>query len=127
MIDIDNFKRVNDSYGHMVGDRVIKSLARLLQQRLRKCDRIGRYGGEEFAVVLPNCDLDSAVNILEKIRTDFSELHYLYKGKEFSVTFSAGIAGFPDYESADLINQTADEALYKAKRDGRNRVVVARN
>lgn len=127
MIDIDNFKRVNDSYGHMVGDRVIKSLARLLQQRLRKCDRIGRYGGEEFAVVLPNCDLDSAVNIMEKIRTDFSELQYLYKGKEFSVTFSAGIAGFPDYESADLINQTADEALYKAKRDGRNRVVVARN
>jgi diguanylate cyclase (GGDEF)-like protein len=124
MIDIDKFKLVNDHYGHMMGDRVIKSLARLLQQRLRKSDRIGRYGGEEFAVVLPNCDLDSAVKALDKIRTAFSELHYLHDGKEFSVTFSAGLAGFPAHENADELNQAADEALYEAKHQGRNRIVV---
>ena len=127
MIDIDKFKQVNDSYGHMMGDRIIKSLARMLQQRLRKCDSIGRYGGEEFAVVLPNCDLDSAVKVLEEIRTDFSELHYLHQGKEFSVTFSAGIAGNQNLESADELNQAADDALYEAKREGRNRVLVDNN
>jgi diguanylate cyclase (GGDEF)-like protein len=127
MIDIDKFKQVNDRYGHMMGDRVIKSLARMLQQRLRKCDSIGRYGGEEFAVVLPNCDLDSAIMVLEEIRKDFSELHYLHEGKEFSVTFSAGVAVNTNHESADKLNQAADEALYEAKREGRNRVVVDNN
>jgi len=124
MIDIDKFKLVNDHYGHMMGDRVIKSLARLLKQRLRKSDRIGRYGGEEFAVVLPNCDPDSAAKLLNKIRADFSELRFLHEGKEFSVTFSTGIAGFPAYENADELNQAADEALYEAKHQGRNRIVV---
>jgi diguanylate cyclase (GGDEF)-like protein len=124
MIDIDKFKLVNDRYGHMMGDRVIKSLSRLLLQRLRKTDRIGRYGGEEFAVVLPNCDLDSALKVLDEIRTDFSELHFLHEGKEFSVTFSAGLAGFSGGEKADEINRAADEALYDAKRQGRNRIVI---
>jgi len=124
MIDIDKFKLVNDHYGHMMGDRVIKSLARLLKQRLRKSDRIGRYGGEEFAVVLPNCDPDSAAKLFNKIRADFSELRFLHEGKEFSVTFSTGIADFPAYENADELNQAADEALYEAKHQGRNRIVV---
>jgi diguanylate cyclase (GGDEF)-like protein len=124
MIDIDKFKLVNDHYGHMMGDRVIKSLARLLKQRLRKSDSIGRYGGEEFAVVLPNCDPDSAAMLLNKIRADFSELRFLHEGKEFSVTFSTGIAGFPAHENADELNQAADEALYEAKHQGRNRIVV---
>ncbi|MFC1772336.1 diguanylate cyclase [Pseudomonadota bacterium] len=124
MIDIDKFKDVNDNYGHMMGDRVIKSLARLLQQRLRKCDTVGRYGGEEFAVVLPNCDLPSALKVIETIRTDFSELHYQHEDKQFSTTFSAGIASFPTHESAEGINQAADEALYTSKREGRNRVTL---
>ena len=124
MIDIDKFKLVNDHYGHMMGDRVIKSIARLLKQRLRKSDRIGRYGGEEFAVLLPNCEPDSAAKLLNEIRADFSELRFLHEGKEFSVTFSTGIAGFPVYENADELIQAADEALYEAKHLGRNRIVV---
>lgn len=124
MIDIDRFKGINDRFGHMMGDRVIKSLARLLKQRLRKSDLIGRYGGEEFAVVLPNCDPASAAKVLDRIRTDSSELHYQHEGREFSITFSAGISGYPAYGKADEINQAADEALYAAKQQGRNRVVA---
>ena len=124
MIDIDHFKSVNDSYGHMMGDRVIKSLARLLQQRLRKCDKIGRYGGEEFAVVLPNCDLNAAVKVLDEIREAFAQLHYLHQGDEFSATFSTGLAGFPNHDDAEELNRAADEALYEAKRRGRNRVAA---
>jgi diguanylate cyclase (GGDEF)-like protein len=124
MIDIDHFKSVNDSYGHMMGDRVIKSLARLLQQRLRKCDKIGRYGGEEFAVVLPNCDLNAAVKVLDAIREDFAQLRYLHQGKEFSATFSTGLAAFPGHDDAEELNRAADEALYEAKRRGRNRVAA---
>ena len=91
---------------------------------LRTTDRIGRYGGEEFAVVLHNCGLESARKIIDEIRIDFSELYYLHQGKEFSATFSAGIAGYPVYKTPDEINQAADEALYKAKTAGRNRVVI---
>jgi diguanylate cyclase (GGDEF)-like protein len=125
MLDIDHFKQINDRYGHMTGDRVIKSLARLLQQRLRKSDSIGRYGGEEFAVVLPHCDVDVATRIMNEIRNDFSAIRFLYDDQEFSVSFSAGLAGFPSYESTEDINQAADEALYEAKRKGRNCVVTA--
>ena len=127
MIDIDNFKSVNDNYGHMMGDRVIKSMARMLKQRLRKSDRIGRYGGEEFAIVLPNCDLELAGKIIDKIRTDFSELCHQHEGNKFAVTFSAGISSFPAYESADEINRAADDALYQAKNQGRNCIVLDSN
>ena len=125
MIDIDHFKGVNDHYGHMSGDRVIKSLSRLLQQRLRKSDSIGRYGGEEFAVVLPNCDAIAAARLIDAIRDDFAAIHYQHGGCEFSVTFSAGLASFPLFGNAEDINQAADEALYGAKNRGRNCVVVA--
>ena len=124
MIDIDHFKRVNDRYGHISGDRVIKGLARLLKQRLRKSDSIGRYGGEEFAVILPETDLKSAQAVLEEIKARFSDVKYLHNGEAFSVTFSAGIATFPPCRDADELNQVADEALYLAKARGRNRVMV---
>ena len=124
MIDIDKFKNINDRYGHLMGDRVIKSLARLLKQRMRKSDRVGRYGGEEFAVVLPNCEPAAAVKMLDRIRRDFSELHFQHDGKDFSVTFSAGISSYPALDAAETINQAADEALYEAKQQGRNRVVT---
>ena len=124
MIDIDKFKDVNDTYGHLMGDRVIKSLARLLKQRLRKSDHVGRYGGEEFAVVLPNCGPAAAAKMLDRIRQDFSELHYQFEDQEFSVTFSAGISSYPTHGTAEEINQSADEALYEAKQQGRNRIVT---
>ncbi|WP_277372935.1 PleD family two-component system response regulator [Pseudomonas sp. AA-38] len=122
MLDIDHFKRVNDTYGHPMGDRVIKSLALFLKQRLRKTDHIGRYGGEEFAVVLPDTDEQSALRVLDEIRQRFAEIHYPAQPQDLSCTFSAGIAMLhPGLESKALSKQ-ADEALYKAKHGGRNRV-----
>ncbi len=126
MIDIDKFKAVNDTYGHLVGDRVILSLSRFLQQRLRKTDVIGRYGGEEFAVVLLDSDLDAAEKRFDGIRGGFSEIRHEAGGREFSVTVSCGIAAFPCFGDSKLLCNAADEALYEAKRSGRNRLVAAR-
>lgn len=127
MVDIDFFKKVNDTYGHPMGDKVIKSLSRLLQRRLRKTDSIGRYGGEEFAVILWDTDVDGARKILDSIRSDFSKIEHIHEGKSFSCTFSSGVAGFPDYPDAQTISNAADKALYVAKRNGRNQVIVATN
>ena len=125
MIDLDHFKKINDTYGHPTGDRVLKSLARVLQQRLRRTDIIGRYGGEEFAVMLPDTDGSKAAGVLDEIRQDFSQVRQRSEQDEFHVTFSCGIAGFPRYQDAAIINKIADEALYQAKHQGRNRVVLA--
>ena len=125
MIDIDAFKGINDTYGHPTGDRVIVTLARLLQQRLRKTDIVGRYGGEEFAVVLPDTDLDAAREVLDRIRQSFAQVRHAYAKGEFSVTFSCGIAAYPRYGEISPLCDAADKALYRAKEGGRNRVVVA--
>jgi diguanylate cyclase (GGDEF)-like protein len=127
MIDVDHFKKVNDTYGHLTGDRVLRGLARLLQERLRATDIIGRYGGEEFAVILLNTDLENAEQIVNEIRDKFSKLTQRVNGSEFHVTFSCGIASFPDYDTTDSLNEAADNALYEAKEKGRNRTILARN
>jgi diguanylate cyclase (GGDEF)-like protein len=125
MLDIDFFKKVNDSYGHATGDRVIKSLSRLLQQRLRKTDIIGRYGGEEFAVILKDTDGPSALTALDNIRKAYEQIAQQSDSGEFSVTFSCGLAEFPEFCTATAISNAADKALYEAKGGGRNRVVLA--
>ncbi len=124
MLDIDRFKSINDSYGHLTGDRVIKNIARLLTQRLRKTDIIGRYGGEEFAVILSDTDGPTARRVLDEIRASFAQLKQQSGGTEFSVTFSGGIATFPAHDNAARLNDAADKALYEAKRAGRNRVLL---
>ena len=126
MIDLDHFKRVNDTYGHPTGDKVLKSLSRLLQQRLRKVDVIGRYGGEEFAVVLTDTGGEDAVRVLDGIRRDLAAIRQHGENSEFSVTFSCGVASFPDHGTPQDIGSAADKALYRAKQTGRNRVVLAR-
>lgn len=125
MIDIDHFKEVNDRFGHSTGDRVLKSLARLLQQRFRKTDIIGRYGGEEFAVILDGIDGSAALKIVDALRVSFSAVRHQAAESYFSVTFSGGIATFPRFGDATALNEAADKALYEAKRTGRNRVVLA--
>ncbi|MGC8800319.1 GGDEF domain-containing response regulator [Chloroflexus sp.] len=124
IIDLDHFKRINDSHGHVVGDHVLRSFARLLQQRLRKSDLMGRHGGEEFLVALPNTSLVEALTLIDTVRSSFAALHHYGPAGMFGVTFSAGIAGYPQHRSLIGMMQAADQALYQAKREGRNRVVV---
>ncbi len=126
MIDIDHFKQVNDTYGHPVGDQVLCALASVLRQQLRGSDVVGRYGGEEFAVVLSDVSLDQAMRILEELRVYFGDLLFLADDREFSVTFSCGVAAFPAYDRPETLCRAADSALYEAKSAGRNRILAAR-
>ncbi|MBB1521460.1 diguanylate cyclase [Aquipseudomonas guryensis] len=124
MLDIDHFKQVNDSHGHAVGDNVIRALANLLRQRLRRIDSLGRYGGEEFMAVLPDCTGEQALHILDGIRQQFSLIRFAGELSEFSVSLSAGVACGQGLSAAELMEQ-ADRALYQAKTSGRNLVRLA--
>lgn len=125
MIDIDRFKSINDNYGHPVGDQVIRSLAWLLRGRLRNTDLIGRYGGEEFILAMPDVDIVCAVSLLDQIREDFSALPHAHAFGSVRVTFSCGVAALPDYLTTSDLIEGADSALLEAKRNGRNRVLLA--
>ncbi len=124
-LDIDHFKGVNDSYGHAAGDRVIRNLARLLQGRLRRSDLVGRYGGEEFAVILPDTLPTQAVEVLDDLRTRFAAIEQRAGDATFHTTFSCGIAGVPPLITAPALIEAADQALYRAKQQGRNRITAA--
>jgi diguanylate cyclase (GGDEF)-like protein len=125
MIDIDNFKKVNDTYGHATGDRVLKALTHIFTRRLRQSDIIGRYGGEEFVVILPNTDEKAALQTLDELREAFSLVRHISDGREFNVTFSCGVASFPRQQTPATLSEAADRAMYVAKRQGRNQVVLA--
>ncbi|MEC5215858.1 diguanylate cyclase (GGDEF)-like protein [Actimicrobium sp. GrIS 1.19] len=125
MIDLDFFKKVNDTYGHPVGDQVIRALARLLQQRLRRGDIIGRYGGEEFVVLLPATTQKHATEVLADIGKAFAQLHHQSDAGEFVATFSAGVAEAHGHPDGDAMLRSADAALYLAKHAGRNCVIAA--
>ncbi len=122
MIDIDHFKSVNDTYGHPVGDQVIRGLAWLLKGRLRSSDMIGRYGGEEFLIALPDVSPEQARLVIDRIREDFSSLPHAHPTGALFATFSAGIASSQGAVSAPELTEAADNALLEAKRLGRNRV-----
>lgn len=123
MLDIDHFKDVNDTHGHPVGDRVIRSLSQLLKQRLRKYDVIGRYGGEEFALVMPHTNAWQAKDVLDALREQFAQIEFLALG-EFTCSFSAGIATIDGTENIEQMIANADKALYESKANGRNLVSV---
>ncbi|MEH6354585.1 MAG: diguanylate cyclase [Marinobacter sp.] len=129
MLDIDHFKAVNDTYGHAVGDLVIAAVGTLLRQHFRSTDKLGRYGGEEFALVLPDCAAESAERLVNGLREAFAAIQFTGGGQLFSCTLSAGVVDIqlcPNDSPEALIVQ-ADKALYKAKRGGRNRVCRATN
>ncbi len=122
MLDVDHFKSINDTYGHLAGDCVLSSLASILQKRVRPNDKLGRYGGEEFCAILPETSLPNALKIAEELRSLVSAHAFVAEDKEIRVTISVGAASLTDgMESTDLYRQ-ADEMLYAAKRAGRNRV-----
>jgi diguanylate cyclase (GGDEF)-like protein len=125
MVDIDHFKSVNDTWGHPVGDQVIRGLAWLLKGRLRASDLIGRYGGEEFILALPDATPEMALAVIDHIRGDFAALPHAHGGGILHATFSAGMACLEHFPSAEAITAGADNALLEAKRQGRNRVVMA--
>jgi diguanylate cyclase (GGDEF)-like protein len=127
MMDIDHFKQVNDNYGHPVGDQVIRSLSWLLKQRLRKQDVICRYGGEEFLIGLPHTDAEQAHALIDRIRADFAQIRHPFRDSYFLSTISAGIATYPLFQTGDALIKAADEALYQAKRGGRNRIQTGDN
>lgn len=122
MLDIDHFKQVNDNYGHPVGDRVIKSVARMLTTRLRKSDLVGRYGGEEFAIILPETKINEAKSLLEDIRLNFSKIIQQSRDEKFNCTLSAGVTQMAANSSLNSMISSADRALYEAKHSGRNMV-----
>ncbi|SKA43238.1 diguanylate cyclase [Enterovibrio nigricans] len=124
MIDIDHFKSVNDKYGHPVGDKVIKGVARLLNYRFRKTDTAARYGGEEFALILPDTPADIALRLIDEFRLTFSKTPFSNGPETFYATLSAGVATFPEFQSIESIIEAADSSLYLAKEKGRNRVVT---
>jgi diguanylate cyclase len=128
LLDIDHFKRVNDNFGHLVGDRVIRYVSALLTQIVGSEHHIARYGGEEFAVILTGLDIDNAKQLTEKIRIAMSnsKLQRKESGEAIGeVTISAGIATVKATDSVELLIDRADKALYQAKEAGRNKVVIA--
>lgn len=125
MIDIDHFKRINDSYGHAAGDQAIINIANILQDNLRDYDIVGRVGGEEFAMFLPNCEINIATQIAERIRTKAEDLTTVFQQASIKLTVSIGLtARLEEENSIDNMLQRADKALYQAKNSGRNTVVV---
>jgi two-component system, cell cycle response regulator len=123
MFDIDFFKRINDQYGHLAGDHVLRELARVVQERIRREEVFARYGGEEFVILLPETPLPGAAALAENLRQRVANHAFVFQGERIPVTVSIGTAllGENDKVAADLI-QRADEKLYEAKRGGRNRV-----
>jgi diguanylate cyclase (GGDEF)-like protein len=122
MIDIDHFKTINDSFGHVTGDSVLRGIATALQKRVRPNDKLGRYGGEEFCLVLPETSLSSAVRIAEEMRDIVANQAFAAEGQEVRVTVSIGAAAANPIMTAEQLYAAADEMLYKAKNSGRNRV-----
>ena len=125
LFDLDHFKKINDSYGHPAGDFVLKEAANVCNLNIRKIDIIGRVGGEEFAILLPGCEIEQAVKVAEECRQRITEIDTNDSGYEFTVSASFGIANTQStgYQLKDLVAH-ADEAMYLAKRRGRNQVVV---
>jgi len=124
ILDIDDFRKVNDTFGHPIGDRVLRRLSMLLNQRLRKSDLSGRYSGGGFAIILPQTGANDTRKLLDEIRARFAELPQPADDGEFNVTFSCGVASLEPGESSQSLCERADRALYRAKQQGRNCVIA---
>lgn len=125
ILDVDYFKKFNDTYGHKCGDLVLQSLANFLIEHTRRSDIVCRFGGEEFVVLMPDASVDSAYERAEDFRKKFSELAVVYEGQSLTCTFSAGVASYPLHSArGESLLGYADDALYISKANGRNRVTI---
>ena len=122
MLDLDHFKRINDNYGHLAGDRVLKLIASVLRKRIRGGDFIARFGGEEFVLLVPDTPLAAGAKLAEALRVAIEACPFHFKGEPVTVTVSMGMTAFKPGEHSDLVLKRADQALYRAKNAGRNRV-----
>lgn len=125
LLDIDNFKKLNDTLGHQAGDRALIRLSSLIKETLRPGDSVARYGGEEFIIVFPDTDLDAAAAIVERLQRELTKEFFLHDNERILVTFSAGVALRAAGEAQEYVVGRADQAMYKAKKSGKNRVVKA--
>jgi two-component system cell cycle response regulator len=125
MLDLDHFKRINDTYGHPAGDIVLSEIARMLKECIRQSDLVCRYGGEEFVVILPNTDVKKAKSVTERFRKNVAKYQFKHNSSQFQITVSVGIAsyGHEGDQSLTQLIEMADKALYQAKRTGRNKVI----
>ena len=121
-IDLDHFKTVNDTFGHEAGDVILKTVGKILQKITRQVDIVGRYGGEEFLVILPSTPLEQGVAFAQKVRQSIEKFKFIYKNERIPVTVSCGVSERKNHQNQDAAIQMADKMLYEAKTDGRNRV-----
>ncbi|KJZ48326.1 GGDEF domain-containing protein [Pseudomonas fluorescens] len=124
MLDLDHFKRINDNYGHLAGDKVLKIIASVLHKRLRGTDFIARFGGEEFVLLMPDTAPIAGAKLLEKLRASIEACPFHFKGEPVTITISMGLTAFKPGEHSDLVLKRADQALYRAKHAGRNQVAL---
>lgn len=119
ILDLDNFKKLNDTYGHLIGDEILKRLALVLKNNIRKYDIVSRFGGEEFVILLPNTQIKRAKLVCERIRREVQNDREL---KKYSVTFSGGLTEYKKGDSVKKMQSRADKAVYRAKKKGKNRI-----
>ncbi|RLA39321.1 MAG: GGDEF domain-containing protein, partial [Gammaproteobacteria bacterium] len=123
--DIDFFKKINDNFGHKAGDKVLETIAQLLNKRIRRTDFFARYGGEEFVMLLPDTEAHEALKLVDDLRESIKSCSFHYRGEDVRVTASCGLSSFSQGDKVDQVFERADKALYEAKENGRNQCVLA--
>lgn len=124
IFDIDNFKKINDLFGHSFGDKILKIVSIIIKNNIRISDIFGRWGGEEFILLLIDTDKNQAFKIIDKIRKKIESKYIKIKNQKINVTISCGISDFAKYKNFKKVFNLADKALYKAKRTGKNKIII---
>lgn len=123
IMDIDYFKNINDTYGHLAGDYILKEVVKIIRKNIRSIDSIARYGGEEFIIIFNHNKCEDILKVIERIRKKIEEYDFIFDGIKINVSASFGVEGIGENESVETLLEKADKKLYEAKRNGRNRVI----